>query len=711
MGSVFLASDAAGRLVALKVIRDELADDAEFRRRFRSEVARAREVPPFCTAEVLDADTEHDPPYLVVEYVDGPSLATVVRDRGPLTPANQHGLAVGVAVALTAIHGAGVIHRDLKPSNVLLAPGSPKVIDFGIARGVDNPDDTRTDQVVGTVGYMAPERFAGKSSGPLTAASDIFSWGGVMAFAATGRGPFLGEIPAAIAIRIMTEPPDLDGVTGPLRELVEHSLAKNPADRPTARELLDNLLAGGGSRLAGGALAPVRTTAFPQQPEVLAAAGIQSTGVFPAVPATDPGAVPGSVPGVGIGGVVGAPAVPGPPAVSGPPLGAPAVSGPPLGMPAVSGPSAVSGPAATGPGAPPGAWSSAAGPTAPTARPSTGIPPNLPPAFRPGTAAPGVPPRGTPPGLPRTTNPTAIMPTVRPVPGPPTALIPPVPRRRRGAGVAIALLSLAVIVLGATVAGVATGRLKLPGTATATNSPVTVSSNGPDVHSGQPTPSGSPTPSPTPSPTATATATPTPTPSPSDPTVPSGQLVIDDQFPSGDPYWKASSSASAGGQCTVDGTLAVTLTMAPTVAYKCNGIDDQFTDVAVRVQASIANLGSCATVWLRFTSLTGGYAVKICYDRIQIVAHTTSSTQTPTLMNVYYNGFKEIAPNTSTTVTVTLIGNVMTVYRDGVNLGSLTDTTFTAPGRVVLGVFAYDHDALPPYSATFTRVDVYRPGA
>src|SRR5205814_27606 len=106
---------------------------------------------------------EHEPPYLVVEYVEGPSLAVVVRDRGPLTPANQHGLAVGVAVALTAIHGAGVIHRDLKPSNVLLAPGSPKVIDFGIARGAGPSDaETGVDQLVGTVPYMAPERFDSK---------------------------------------------------------------------------------------------------------------------------------------------------------------------------------------------------------------------------------------------------------------------------------------------------------------------------------------------------------------------------------------------------------------------------------------------------------------------------------------------------------------------------------------------------------------------
>jgi hypothetical protein len=275
MGSVFLANSATGQPVALKVIRTELADNAEFRRRFRSEVARAREVPPFCTAEVLDADTEHDPPYLVVEYVDGPSLSDVVGERGPLTPANQHGIAVGVAVALTAIHGAGVIHRDLKPSNVLLAPGSPKVIDFGIARAATGSDsETKTDQVVGTVAYMAPERFGPNASQAITPAADVFAWGAIVAYAATGRTPFGAEIPAAMAVRIMTQPPDLDGLTGPLRELVERALAKDPADRPTARELVDHLL-------TGGAPLATRPAAFAEQPEILAAAGISPTNVAP----------------------------------------------------------------------------------------------------------------------------------------------------------------------------------------------------------------------------------------------------------------------------------------------------------------------------------------------------------------------------------------------------------------------------------------------
>src|SRR5689334_13199930 len=152
MGTVYLARARDGRRVAVKVIKPENSRDAEFRARFRSEVEKARRVPPFCTAEVLDADPDHETPYLVVEYVDGPSLADVVQDRGPLTASHLHSVAIGVATALSAIHGAGVIHRDLKPRNVLLAPGSPKVIDFGIARALEaTSGHTSTDQMVGTV--------------------------------------------------------------------------------------------------------------------------------------------------------------------------------------------------------------------------------------------------------------------------------------------------------------------------------------------------------------------------------------------------------------------------------------------------------------------------------------------------------------------------------------------------------------------------------
>ncbi|MDT4992889.1 MAG: eukaryotic-like serine/threonine-protein kinase [Actinoplanes sp.] len=243
MGVVYLGTDRHGEYVAIKLVHASLADDPEFRGRFRSEVERARQVPSFCTAEVLDADLDHNPPYLVVEYVDGPSLYEVVEERGPLKANNLHSLAVGVASALAGIHGAGVIHRDLKPQNVLLAPGSPKVIDFGIARAFESTSQfTRTDQMVGTVAYMAPERFSSRPGVDLSPAADIFAWGCVVGYAGAGQTPFHGDSPPATAARILTQPPQLDGLAEPLRSLVELALAKAPADRPTAHELLEMLV-------------------------------------------------------------------------------------------------------------------------------------------------------------------------------------------------------------------------------------------------------------------------------------------------------------------------------------------------------------------------------------------------------------------------------------------------------------------------------------
>jgi predicted Ser/Thr protein kinase len=261
MGVVYLARAADRRLVAVKMVHAELAGDDEFRGRFHSEVERARQVPPFCTAEVLDADADHDPPYLVVEYVDGPSLGQAVEDRGPLSVANVHAVAVGVASALSAIHGAGVIHRDLKPRNVLLAPGSPKVIDFGIARAFEGTSQhTRTGQLVGTVAYMAPERFSAEPGTPLTPASDIFAWGSVVAYAATGRAPFDGDSPPVTAARILSGVPNLNGLADPLLRLVELALAKDAEDRPTARELLDMLLTAGTPVATASARTAARAT-------------------------------------------------------------------------------------------------------------------------------------------------------------------------------------------------------------------------------------------------------------------------------------------------------------------------------------------------------------------------------------------------------------------------------------------------------------------
>ncbi len=270
MGHVYAAHAPDGRQVAIKVIRPEWAADPEFRQRFRSEIRRAQQVPSFCTAEVIDADLDHATPYLVVEYVEGPTLAEVVQIDGPLNGGTLHSVAVGVATALAAIHGAGVVHRDLKPANVLLAPVTPKVIDFGIARALDSTSElTRSDRVVGTIAYMAPERFdtgPGARAGP---EADVFAWGVLVAFAATGRTPFAAGTQLETVGRILTQPPDLAGLTGLLRDLVAAALGKDPAARPTASALLDRLLG------ADGAV----SDALDDQPALrLAAEAMQRTG-------------------------------------------------------------------------------------------------------------------------------------------------------------------------------------------------------------------------------------------------------------------------------------------------------------------------------------------------------------------------------------------------------------------------------------------------
>jgi serine/threonine protein kinase len=213
----------------------------------------ARQVPSFCTAEVLEADPDHFPPYLVAEYVDGPSLHEAVRQRGPMSPANTHAVALGVASALTAIHGAEVIHRDLKPRNVLLAPGSPKVIDFGIARAMESVQrHTSTGHFVGTVEYVPPERLDADAWLPVTPAADIFAWGAVVGYASTGRTPFECASMAATVARILTQPPDLNGIPPSLCDLVAASLEKRPDDRPTARELMHELTKSGRPTNSGG---------------------------------------------------------------------------------------------------------------------------------------------------------------------------------------------------------------------------------------------------------------------------------------------------------------------------------------------------------------------------------------------------------------------------------------------------------------------------
>lgn len=237
MGVVYLGVAGDGSHVAVKMLRPELSDDNQFRARFRREVASLTRVHGICTVRVIEADTESPRPFLVTEYVSGPSLAEHVGAAGPLQPAMLQGLATGLAEALTAIHEAGVVHRDLKPANVLLTPAGPKVIDFGIAQSLDSTAVTRAGITVGSPGFMAPEQITGRAG----QAADIFTWGLTIAYAAKGEPPF-GTGPAdAILYRILHDSPDVAAVPPELRPLVAAALARYPDERPTARALLAQL--------------------------------------------------------------------------------------------------------------------------------------------------------------------------------------------------------------------------------------------------------------------------------------------------------------------------------------------------------------------------------------------------------------------------------------------------------------------------------------
>ena len=229
MGRVYLAYTPGGRPVALKVVRPEFDADPTFRERFRHEVDAARRVHGLYTAQVLDADPAATPPWLVTAYVPGPSLQQALAQYGPMPPDTVFQLMAGVAEALEAIHGAGVVHRDLKPSNVILAPDGPRVIDFGIARAADASTITQQGVRVGSPQFMAPEQILGR---PPTPAVDVFALGHLAAFAVLGRSPFGDGDAAAVFARILNQPPDLTGCPQPLRALIERCLSKDPEARP-----------------------------------------------------------------------------------------------------------------------------------------------------------------------------------------------------------------------------------------------------------------------------------------------------------------------------------------------------------------------------------------------------------------------------------------------------------------------------------------------
>ena len=253
MGIVYAAveSDGGTRPVAVKLVHAEFSADAEFRTRFAREVDLLGRVGGACAVPLLAADPDADRPWLATPLVRGATLGEHLRRHGPLDEALVRGLAGGVAEALAQIHGAGIAHRDLKPANVILSPEGPRVLDFGVARAIDQTALTRTGAVSGSPGWISPEQYRGE---PVSTADDVFAWGALVAYAATGRPPFGTGNAAVVANRVLSAEPDLEGLHGPLADLARRALAKHAADRPTALELVTGVVQAG---MPGRAIAPL----------------------------------------------------------------------------------------------------------------------------------------------------------------------------------------------------------------------------------------------------------------------------------------------------------------------------------------------------------------------------------------------------------------------------------------------------------------------
>ncbi|MFB7029895.1 MULTISPECIES: serine/threonine-protein kinase [unclassified Streptomyces] len=234
MGVVYLGSDRRGQRVALKVIRPDLAEDQEFRSRFAREVSAARRIRGGCTARLVAADLEADRPWFATQYVPGPSLHDRVAEEGALRAADVAAIGAALSEGLVAVHEAGVVHRDLKPSNILLSPKGPRIIDFGIAWATGASTLTHVGTAVGSPGFLAPEQVRGAA---VTPATDVFSLGATLAYAAMADSPFGHGSSEVMLYRVVHEEPQLHGVPDALAPLVRACLAKDPEDRPSTLQL------------------------------------------------------------------------------------------------------------------------------------------------------------------------------------------------------------------------------------------------------------------------------------------------------------------------------------------------------------------------------------------------------------------------------------------------------------------------------------------
>jgi hypothetical protein len=301
MGTVYLAEAPTGRSVAVKVVKAEFTVDEGFAVRFHSEVANARRVASFCTAQVLDNGNADDGrPYMVTEYIPGTPLSQQISRYGALEAGTLHGVAIGVAAALAAIHVAGLVHRDLKPANVILSMSGPRVIDFGIARALDATHGlTRSGELLGSPGWWAPEQVRGEE---VTPAADVFAWGCLIAYAGNGRHPYGRGDMLTLASRVLTTSPDLGTLPAPLDRLVRLATEPDPQRRPSAQDLLIALVGGDPARPVP---AEVPTLTGPVDPPTLMATELlhESWEPPPNVAADDAGVGDDTRPGASLPGI------------------------------------------------------------------------------------------------------------------------------------------------------------------------------------------------------------------------------------------------------------------------------------------------------------------------------------------------------------------------------------------------------------------------